>query len=224
MPFNRRSASASPSTASPSRLRFSRVPSVRSFASVLSSCAGVASMTRWLTIFRSMPRAMGTIGRGNCGAKPPPKEMAARRYQGRNAGMCRLRRSRLRPATFRSSGRTTRSTKPRVKSSPRGSFSTPARRSALASGAASADSASHRRTVAIVSSARSRGSGAVSDCCVGMLTRLASHRHAVRGGVARPPLSCRAGRISRAQSAGRSSAASFNASRTPRIAVVHAMS
>ena len=71
---------------------------------------------------RSTRRAMGTTAQGSAGATAPPIRTATRMYQGRNAGVERASRDRFRAATERSSGRTTRSTKPTVKSSPCWSF------------------------------------------------------------------------------------------------------
>ena len=87
MPSSRRSASSSPSTASPSRLRFRRR-------------AALAESSRWRgrasragrrrrggpTISRSTRRAIGTTGDGSTGATAPPTRTAPRRYQGRNSG------------------------------------------------------------------------------------------------------------------------------------------
>ncbi len=85
---------------------------------------------------------------------------------GRSSPAC----SRLRPATRRSSGRTTLSTNPIVKSSPFGSFSTPASRSALGSLVASWLSMSHRRTSATVSSAMGPSACCACGRCVDVLT------------------------------------------------------
>ncbi len=154
MPESRRSASCSPSTASPRRLRLSRLPPSRSFAMAGPSFAGVASSTRWPTMARSTRRAIGMTTQGSIGAKTPPTRMAAFRYQGRNFGVSFATCSRLRPATPRSSGRMTPSTKPTVKARPFGSFSTPASRSAAGSTGCAALSASQRRTRETTSSVR----------------------------------------------------------------------
>ena len=119
------------------------------------SFASVASTIKWPTISRSTRRAIGTTICGATGAMMPPRRTAPRMYQGRKAGTFGARAARLRPATARSSGRTTPSTKPTVNSRPCGSFKTPARRSAETSAGNFAASLSQCRTRAIVSSTRS---------------------------------------------------------------------
>ena len=126
MPSRRRSASCSPSTASPSRLRFSRAPPSRIFASAGPSFSGRASTMRWPTISRSTRRAIGTTGLGSTGATAPPVRTAARRYQGRNSGTSGAMRCRFAAAAPSASGRITPSTNPSVKGRPWGSLSTPA--------------------------------------------------------------------------------------------------
>src|SRR5690606_4433977 len=108
---------------------------------------------------RSTRRAIGMTSHGNSTEKPPPSVMSARSGHGRNRGTRRERRSKFFAATRGSSGRTTRSTNPSVKSSPTGSFSTPASSFAPGSEGRSSAAASQRRTRATVSSRVGRSGG-----------------------------------------------------------------
>ena len=126
MPSIRRSASRWPRMASPSRLMFRRMPSVCSLAMAGPSLASVASTIRWETSSRSTLRAAGTAIGATAGASRPPRFMADFMYQGRKPGVWGARSASASAAIRWSSGRTTRSTNPTVKSSPAGSFSTPA--------------------------------------------------------------------------------------------------
>ncbi len=72
MPSSRRSASCSPSTASPRRFRLSLAPLSRIFAIAGPSFSGRASTTRWPTISRSTRRAIGTTGDGRTGRDDSP--------------------------------------------------------------------------------------------------------------------------------------------------------
>jgi hypothetical protein len=116
------------------------------------SFAGRASAMRWPTMPRSTRRATGTTTPGSTGATTPPTRTAPRMYQGRNAGTCAARRERLRAATLRSSGRTTRSTKPMVKARPDSSLSTCASRWAESVLGADEASCAQRRARATASS------------------------------------------------------------------------
>ncbi len=114
-------------------------------------------MMRWLTISRSTRRAVGTTTPGSDCAITPPSETAPRIGAGRNFGVSGARFFSFFAAARRSSGRTTPSTNPTVKSRPFGSLRTPVSRFAEASTGYCSASVSQRCTSAMASSARSCG-------------------------------------------------------------------
>ncbi len=153
-PARRRSASSSPNTASPKRLIFRRSPlRVRRFSDLVRRLS-LASIIRCPIRVLSAHRAIGTTSVGNMGAKKPPTLIRNVRTPGKKSGTSRESSRKFRPATRRSSGRATRSTKPSAKAGPSGSLSTPARRSEDASGLRCKRSArsSHARTNTTTSS------------------------------------------------------------------------
>ncbi len=87
---------------------------------------------------RSSFRAIGTTGRRQIGATPPPSSTTERRYQGRNSGTIGAMRCSCEAAALRLSGRMTPSTKPSVNGNPFASCSTPASRAAAGSGSIAA--------------------------------------------------------------------------------------
>ena len=178
MPSSRRSASRSPSTASPSRLRFSLAPPSRSAAIAGPSLSGRASTTRCETISRRARRAIGTTGEGSTGATAPPTLTAPRRYHGRNSGASGAIRDSVDAAAVRLSGRMTPSTNPIVKGRPFGSLRTPARRCAEASAGNSAASATQRAARSIARGARSPdgADGAVSGVSCMRSAYVRTHR------------------------------------------------
>ena len=123
-----RLASRSPSTASPSRLMLSAAPDPLIRRSAGPSFPIDASITRWLTIFLSTRRAIGTTIRGSSGANTAPRPIRKRSVKGKNLGVSLRSWFRFRAATFLSSGRITPSTKPTANSRPFASCSSPASR------------------------------------------------------------------------------------------------
>ena len=105
---------------------FRRVPGCLSWAIEGPSLDSVASTIRCETSSRSTLRATGTATWGTNGATLPPAPMADFMYQGRKPGTMGASSRSASAAILGSSGRTTRSTKPTVKSRPLGSLSTPA--------------------------------------------------------------------------------------------------
>ena len=173
MPASRRSASAAPSTASPSRLMLRLTSCFLMALRVRPSRAGVASIIRWLTMPRSTLRAIGTTKPGISGANVPPSAIKPRSGAGRNFGIFVFRALRLRAATLRSSGRTTPSTKPTAKSRPFGSRNRPASLRAAAELLVWSAVLSHSETCAIAASASSdlfaRAGIAVTGCVMAPL-------------------------------------------------------
>ncbi len=155
-PAQRRSASLSPRTASPSKLMLRRSPFALRRLSDLVSFLSLASMMRWPMRVLSAQRAMGTTRVGKIGAKKPPTWISVRKTPGKNAGISRESARKFRPATKSSSGRATPSTKPSAKAGPLGSLRTPASRSEEASGfrCNTAARSNHERTSTTASSAK----------------------------------------------------------------------
>lgn len=114
-------------------------------------------MMRWLTIRRSTRRAIETTMPGKGVAIAAPTAMAPRMGAGRKAGVSGTSSFSFFAATARSSGRTTPSTNPTVKSRPFGSLSTPANRAADAFTGYAAASLTQRRTSSTTGAARSWG-------------------------------------------------------------------
>ena len=163
------SASPSPSTASPSRLMLRRDPSARSLCEGLAEALRASRRSRGGRPCGAAPsgRSARPARAAGCRCRRPARWRPAGTRAG-SAAPSRDSRSRLRAATRRSSGRTTPSTNPRVKARPRGSFSTPARRSADLSGRMRELALSHRRTSSTVSSTVGRsGSADRADAGVG---------------------------------------------------------
>ena len=169
---SRRSASRSPSTASPSRFTLRANPSARPGAEVVLQRRGrAASTTRWPTIWRMRRRASGITIRGRSGAEAGARPAAgpgraATGSAGSGPVATTSARS-CRAATRSSSGRITRSTNCMVNADagrvldqvvePVG-----ARRSSPVS--ASAAAPSHRSTTSTASSASSDGSAMTPWC------------------------------------------------------------
>ncbi|MCU1444584.1 MAG: hypothetical protein JWP54_242 [Cryobacterium sp.] len=124
----------------------------------------------------------------------PPSLTAPRSAAGRKPGTWGAIALSFAAATFTSSGRTTPSTKPTVKSSPFGSLSTPANCAPEASTGYDEASRSHRRTSAMASALRVASTES-ADGEVGVLAPGAAERRVMatfRGGGRRPRRSLRA--------------------------------
>ena len=170
----RRLASASPRTASPSRLRLRVNPFSRASSSIASSVSEPASNTRWPTVERRYFRAMGitTFGRIGAAMEPAVTRIVSIRPRNSGAGSVRLRGEAIfansSAATLLSSGRATRSTKLKVNSTPCGSWTMSA--SCFVAGAVSLTS-SHLSACSMATSTRPSMSwfGARSWCAVFLL-------------------------------------------------------
>ncbi|CAI8356533.1 MAG: Uncharacterised protein [Cellulomonadaceae bacterium TMED98] len=133
-PARRLAASASPKTASPRRLMLSWSPFRVSCFSVLSRDRSLASMMRWPISPLRAARAIGTTMNGKSGANTAAVRSKSRRMPVKKAGGVEPSSRSACAATVKSSGRSTRSTKPSANWGPSGSLRRSASRLELACG------------------------------------------------------------------------------------------